>query len=164
MFVPEDTQTFQLNSPDLLLLPPFSAYLCIPGVTLSGDILGAQCCCFLPAPFPSARGQHRHPLLTGPHGMPVVPQDAWGYHWEDMGQRRRKPFDRSQWSRSQAGRRVARQKLAPSKQHTPGQAQSSSSSGELSTTMPGMKISPCSKQNPFLPLPTAPGNKQQARD
>lgn len=58
---------------------------------------------------------------------------------------------------------MARQNPAPSKQDTPGQAQSSSSSSKLSTAMPGMKISLCSKQNPFLPLPAAPGNKQRER-
>lgn len=51
-----------------------------------------------------------------------------------------------------------------SKPHMPGQVQSSSGSGEVSIMMPEMKISLCLKQNPFLPLPTAPGNKQQARD
>jgi len=62
----------------------------------------------------------------------------------------------------QAGGRPG--KPSTSKPHTPGQAQSHSSSGEVSITMPEMKISLCLKPNPFLPLPIAPGNKQQARD
>lgn len=62
----------------------------------------------------------------------------------------------------QAGGRPG--KPSASKQHTPGQVQSSSSSGEVSIMMPEMKISLFLKQNPFLPLPIAPGNKQQARD
>lgn len=55
-------------------------------------------------------------------------------------------------------------KPAASKRHMPGQVQSSSSSGELSLMMPrDENILVLKTKNPFLLLPIAPGNKQQAR-
>lgn len=54
---------------------------------------------------------------------------------------------------------------AASERHMPGQVQSSSSSRELSLMMPrDENILVLKTKNPFLPLPVAPGNEQQARD